>query len=538
MTELILAVNSTQAVQGVNAISREVQDFAKKADEAASRVDVLETQVGDLSKQLDSSRRATGSLADENRRLKDTLVGTQAQMDAAAQKTRQFQQAAGALTELQSISARAKILGDEIGNLGTSFGSSARVGQAFAGVLLDVAQVGDKAKGGLSAFTALLRSNPLLAAAGVISAIATAMALFGKETKQANVDLERQIKLQEELRRSGVDLALQIQRTSDLQRVGFNVDAKQLEVDRAKQLTQAASSLAGQPGTQSISDLQTLTGLSYQQLRDLAQQRQGLVDIQQPSIAPTFGPIAGVPAGVSLDVNAPTTEAITNEAARVILLQLATALRIQAERTDFQAQVPKVTPAAAAPGISGEVYGPALPPPAGRRFTQEEVDRIMASRVRPDEAFQTVRPRVAYEEPIGPSPGPGFEMPMTPEQLAAYQKQFAPPTVLLDPEKMKQDAEELERFNEKLREMKSLGQDVGAALGSAFFSIVNGAANARQALAALLQQFVAIAQQRAIQGIANSIGNAFGSTVQQTNANAQTPGTANTGISLRGGSTP
>jgi hypothetical protein len=80
-----------------------------------------------------------------------------------------------------------------------------------------------------------------------------------------------------------------------------------------------------------------------------------------------------------------------------------------------------------------------------------------------------------------------------------------------------------------LQQLKSLGQDVGTAIGSAFFSIVNGAANARQALAGLLQQFVAIAQQRAIQGVANSIGNVFGSTVTQTNANATSNASMNPG---------
>jgi hypothetical protein len=98
--------------------------------------------------------------------------------------------------------------------------------------------------------------------------------------------------------------------------------------------------------------------------------------------------------------------------------------------------------------------------------------------------------------------------------------------------------EELRRLTEQLNQLKSLGQDVGQSIGSAFFSIVNGAANARQALAALLQQFVAIAQQRAIQGIANSIGNAFGASTAQQISNVQSGGVnvpAQPGGGLAGG---
>ena len=113
---------------------------------------------------------------------------------------------------------------------------------------------------------------------------------------------------------------------------------------------------------------------------------------------------------------------------------------------------------------------------------------------------------------------------MTPEQLAAYQMQFKPigyeMRVNEEQQRARLLAEELDRLNERLQQLKSLGQDVGQAIGGAFFSIVNGAANARQALAALLQQFVAIAQQRAIQGIANSFGNAFAASAPQAASNA------------------
>ena len=82
----------------------------------------------------------------------------------------------------------------------------------------------------------------------------------------------------------------------------------------------------------------------------------------------------------------------------------------------------------------------------------------------------------------------------------------------------------------------SVGADRrGQAIGGAFFSIVNGAANARQALAGLLQQFVAIAQQRAIQGVANSLGNAFGASTTQKINNLQGGGSVNVPTVVGGG---
>lgn len=70
----------------------------------------------------------------------------------------------------------------------------------------------------------------------------------------------------------------------------------------------------------------------------------------------------------------------------------------------------------------------------------------------------------------------------------------------------------MEKWREKFEELRSLGQDVGTAIGNSLFQAFT---SPRAALAGLIQQFQAIAQQLAVRGISNAIGNAFGSTIEQ-----------------------
>lgn len=451
MTILKLAIDATQAKQGAREVEQAVDQVGRSAERAGKAVDAAAQTVG-------------------------------RSLDSQAERAKNFSKTVEAVGEVTQISQRVRLLGEEVRNLGSGMGSAASIGQTLSGALIDIAQISGKVEGGFSGFIGLLRANPLLVAATVIGGIATAMSLFSGETKNANEELKRQIELQDQLRKTSVDLATQIQRNEDLARVGFGIDQQEQQYLRARRIAETATALSGQPGFQSFADLQALTGLDEQQLRNLAP-RGGIQQQTQRFESNVQGTRI-----VTTDVG------LTNEAARRVLLLLAENIKTNADLLQ--------------PGIQGAT-GP---------LTQAEVQAIQQQQ---------------YGPPAALAGGA-----MTPEQLAAYQAQFKAPgyemRVAEEQERARLLAEELDRLNERLQQLKSLGQDVGTAIGGAFFSIVNGAANARQALAALLQQFVAIAQQRAIQGIANSIGNAFGSTVGQANANAQTPGTANTGTSLRG----
>ena len=448
MTTLKLAIDASGARQGAREFETAADQVGRSAEKAGKTVDIY---------------FGTGSVINRS-------------MDEASKKTGQFAKTVEAVGEATQIQQRVRLLGEEVRNLGSGMGSAASIGQTLSGALIDIAQIAGKVEGGFGGFVNLLKANPLLIAATVIGGIATAMGLFGDETNEANQQLQKQIKLQEELRNASVDFATQYQKNLDLRRVGFQVDEREIELSRARKLADVASRLAGQEGFQSFADLTALTDLSRQELIDLA----GPGGVKQQRTQRTV-------AGLQTTISETENIGLTNEAAREIILKVAQIFRNQAVLS-----------------------------PQGAPFVQGLVQA----------------PPVAAAGPSGPY-GPPAPRAMSAGELEAYQMQFKPigyeMRVNEEQQRARLLAEELDRLNERLQQLKSLGQDVGQAIGGAFFSIVNGAANARQALAALLQQFVAIAQQRAIQGIANSLGNAFGRSTQQEINNL---GTGNTSVSF------
>jgi hypothetical protein len=462
---LKLELNAQQMRQETQGAKTDLDGVSKSAEAAGRAVD-------GMGRQVDAAARTVGTST-----------------EAAAAKTKKFQDGVAALGEVTQINQRVRLLGEEVRNLGSGFSSAGTVASVFAQSLVDVAQISSKAEGSFGGLVGLLRANPLLAAAGVLSAIATAMSLFGGETEDTNEKLREQIKLQQELRQASVDLALQIQRNADLQRIGFQVDQKEQETLRARRLAEVASGLAGQKGFQSFADLTSLTGLSQSELTDLAGPRgvrQQLQEVVVPGLQTTRSQLVDV--------------GLTNEAAREIILRVAQIFRNQAVFSpNSTAPVQGVVQAGQA-GVSNGGYG------------------------------------------FG-----GFGV-LQPGQIATLRDRLNPPNLASDYSVVSQEQifnviakrrdDEIRKLTEQLNQLKSLGQDVGTAIGGAFFSIVNGAANARQALAGLLQQFVAIAQQRAIQGIANSLGNAFGASTAQQISNVQSGGVnvpAQPGGGLAGG---
>jgi len=460
MTTLKLAIDSSGARQGAREFETAAEQVGRSAQKAGSAVDIYLGAGSTISRSIDE----------------------------ASSKTKNFAKTVEAVGEVTQVSQRVRLLGEEVRNLGSGMGSAASIGQTLSGALIDIAQISGKVEGGFSGFVTLLRANPLLVAATVIGGIATAMSLFSGETGKANEELKQQIALQEQLAKTSVDLALQLQRNQDLQRIGLPIDQKEQELLRARRLAEVASGLAGQQGFQKFGDLTALTGLSQQELIDIA----GPSGVQRQTRR--------------LESNAQGTRTetldlgITNEAAREIILQVAQIFRNQAVFSPEVAAPVQGVVQAPRPGVSDGGYGF-----GGFGILQPGQISTLRNRLNP--------PNLASDYSI-----------------VSQQQIFA---VIA-----KQRDEELRKLTEQLQQLKSLGQDVGTAIGSAFFSIVNGAANARQALAGLLQQFVAIAQQRAIQGIANSLGNAFGASTAQQISNVQSGGVnvpAQPGGGLAGG---
>ena len=451
MTTLKLAIDASGARQGAREFETASEQVGRSAQKAGSAVDIYFGPSSTTSKAFEDSGK----------------------------KASNFAKTVEAVGEVTQVSQRVRLLGEEVRNLGSGMGSAASIGQTLSGALIDIAQISGKVEGGFSGFVRLLGANRLLVAATVIGGIATAMSLFSGETGKANEELKQQIALQEQLAKTSVDLALQLQRNQDLQRIGFPIDQKEQELLRARRLAEVASGLAGQQGFQKFGDLTALTGLSQQELIDLA----GPGGVQRQTRQLT--------SNVQGTRTVTTDLGITNEAAREIILRVAQIFRNQSVFSPEVAAPVQGVVQAPRPGVSDGGYGF-----GGFGILQPGQISTLRNRLNP--------PNLASDYSI-----------------VSQQQIFS---VIA-----KQRDEELRKLTEQLQQLKSLGQDVGTAIGSAFFSIVNGAANARQALAGLLQQFVAIAQQRAIQGVANSIGNAFGSTVNQANANATSNASMNPG---------
>ena len=457
MTTLKLAIDASGARQGAREFETASEQVGRSAQKAGSAVDIYFGPSSTTSKAFEDSGK----------------------------KASNFAKTVEAVGEVTQVSQRVRLLGEEVRNLGSGMGSAASIGQTLSGALIDIAQISGKVEGGFSGFVTLLRANPLLVAATVIGGIATAMSLFSGETGKANEELKQQIALQEQLSKTSVDLALQLQRNQDLQRIGFPIDQKEQELLRARRLAEVASGLAGQQGFQKFGDLTALTGLSQQELIDLA----GPGGVQRQTRQLT--------SNVQGTRTVTTDLGITNEAAREIILRVAQIFRNQSVFSPEVAAPVQGVVQAPRPGVSDGGYGF-----GGFGILQPGQISTLRNRLNP--------PNLASDYSI-----------------VSQQQIFS---VIA-----KQRDEELRKLTEQLQQLKSLGQDVGTAIGSAFFSIVNGAANARQALAGLLQQFVAIAQQRAIQGVANSLGNAFGASTTQKINNLQGGGSVNVPTVVGGG---
>lgn len=367
-----------------------------------------------------------------------------------------------AVTEVTQVGGRVRLLGEEIKNLGSGFGSAAGVAQTFAGALIDVAQVAQKADGSLKGFALALRANPILAAAGVISLIASAMALFGGETRDTTKELEKQVDVLESLRRAATDAQTQLKITQELERAGFALEPGRLAEDRGRAIAEQIARLPD-GGRIPISDLSRLTNLSAEEIARRAPQ--GSV-----SFLPSFS--SAQPNGDRVPFS------LSNEGAREFLRQIAQELRRTAEIASLAPGQRTVADASLFPtvGVYGGIgadrpYGPQLPTPGVGYFNG----------------------------PIGPMPG--------------EESPFARVTRMNEI----QDAErQLAEFNERLAQTRQLGLEVGTALGNSFFSFLQNANNARGVLVGLLQQLSQIAQQRIVSGFANGVANLFAPTPTQT----------------------
>ena len=506
MVTLQVAVDSTSGVQGSQAITRELERMGRQAQESAQRVDQLEGNLAQFAKEAEASRKAAEALANDNRKLVDQLKSTQQALQGSSDKAAQFQRAAGALNEVSQVGQRVRLLGEEVRNLGSGFSSTSSVLNTFALGLTDVAQISSRASGGFGGLVALLRANPLLAAAGVLTAIATAMGLFGDKTSETNDKLKQQVDLLDQIRQSQQTFRDRARLESANLLLGIESKPGERERTIALALRDEALRLGNAGGTVPLSELAKVLGEA-----GLPTRRNYVAEMMElgaPRSALTFRRGFGQTfQGEEQPTELPGrfVEQYLLEQAR-IQLDAARKLESGAQALENAVQRSKQpggdTGADIVAALSGEPQGPPAP---GRRFTAEEVAAIRASRRRPSDVFRDAR----EPEYAGVSQA---------DRLAQFetstQRSISGAAIMTEAERkasFEQAKQELIEFEERFQSLKSLGQDVGTSVGNAFFSITNGAATARQALAALLQQFLAIAQQRAVAGFANAVSNSFGS---------------------------
>lgn len=485
----------TRGQEQAQAAGRALDQVGQSAERAAQKVD----------RTADATERAAGGLG---RDLPRAASDAGRALEQAGQAGTKFSDSVQVLGEAGQIGQRVRLLGEEVRNLGSGLGSAASVGNLLAGTLVDVAQVMDKAKTSTGGLVALLRANPLLLAAGVFTAIASAMSLFGDSTEETNSKLKTQIELQRQLKDASLDLAQQLQRNEDLQRVGFPIDQQAQDELRARRLAEVASNLKDADGFQKFEDLVKLTGLSEAELR----LRAGTNGVARETFPRTVVSVPGAPGASFVIPESTKAVGLTNEAAREIILAIAQGIRENAgqafgpraaELTPFEAgianQLQYPTVGGAAPSTANVGYGAPIGPGLSP-YQQGLADRLYFPNVGGPYA------NIGYGAPIGPQAQPFQAGPVDQETIRAA-------------------AQAQQELNERLAQTRALATDVGTAIGSAFAGIVSGATTARQALAQLVQQFAALAQQQFVRQFANTFANTFApSATQVATTNPQMTG--------------
>ena len=429
VASLKLTVDATSGVQGVQQLDQSMQQLGTEAAATAGKLDTVGRNAG-------------------------------ASFDNAASKALKLNRAIEAVGEVSQVGSRVRLLGEEIRGLGSGFGSAAGVATALSGALIDVAQVSEKTGGSLAALAVVLRANPILAAAGVISLIASAMSLFGGNTRDANAELSKQIQLQKQLADATTDIQTKLQRNADLRTAGFGTDPGADQRLRAEQLVQVATGLSSRQGLIQQGELSAVSGVSVQ---GLLQRAGPFGRTNTPFLGATFTP----------------------DQARTVLLAIASELRQQSEEiVNREATTAAQRVFQQGEGIRPGLYGPQLPPGGIPGVPQAAAGQ-----------FPNVLPitgGVGYGSAIGPSPAG-----LSPFDQGRISNEIA--------DAARASAE----FEERLRTLRDLGNDVGSALGNAFGSMVFNISNARQALAGFLQQLSAIGQQQITRGFGNAFANLF-----------------------------
>ena len=428
---------------------------------------------------IDASAMQAGGRVGEDalRRIKAASASAVADLEKIPKAGQNFQQLSrsfGVAQEALSIGNRVRGLGLEFEALGKGMGSASTAALLFGQTFLDVAQImaranaATAASGGFFArLFASIRANPLTTIAVGLSAVAIGMQIFGSRTEETTKGIRSQADALRELRQAQ-DTLLQRQYTTQIrEQAGIPTDTVGDLTARRDFLVEQAARLTGE-----------------------AAQR------QRPGSPFDFGTLDPTVVGETLGIS---VEKVFERFGRTFEGTVPSA-SVLAELTEQirNLQLSIVGRQAGIEQGAAKTYGPELPFTSVQQAQgQQQLDAYIRSLEQESELLgQSEEARLRSVAVINA------------ENIA---KQSG--ITLLESEKQAIVAQI--ELQQRLVELRQIGVETGQAIANSFFSIVNGANSARQALAQLIQQLIALAQQRAIAGFGNALGQVFAGTAVQ-----------------------
>lgn len=389
-------------------------------------------------------------------------------------------------SEALQIGGRVRAVGQEFAALGQGMGSISALSLNVAAGLLDVVQVtrllkaeklaeqGAEAASGFGKFFALLSGNPLLVASVAITGIAGAMSLFSGNTEKARQAQDALNKSLAEFENRKLDVKFR-------QNVGLPVSAQEVAQEEIRRLGTLSRDIttAGQPVT--IAQLAKDLGVSEEGLRNR------LRPSEVASVSGSFDLSAGGVGGFGLRPK----DGVSPLGAQ----------RLIEDRARLFARVPE---AAAARTFGGEFTPPEVKPVSA----QQETYRGDTEALR--EYLDSLRQETQLL---------GLSQDEREQSIALINaEQIAKQNGLTIDGTIRDGIREQITLQQQLQQAQELARASGEIFGTAFFSIVNGANSARQAVAQLVQQLAALAQGQAIKGLGNAFAGLFAPSSQQASS--------------------
>lgn len=442
MPTLELSIDATGAQRGANDAAKAIDQVAGRAKSATQAVGQLGTAAKVGGNNLSAAFAATGGGLSVTR----GLVGIGDGLRSANVAMATFS-ASQALLDLGRFSADMRAVGAATGATG----------------------------GAMSTLAAIVKANPLLTIATVLAGAATAMGLFGRETKKVTSEWDKLGKAVRDAR-----LGSQVK------------DYLGIQNDRGSELSSLESLIQGylnQPNYRmvSTSSLREQTGLPQSQIEYAAKRG----DSNSRFI--NFEP--------GVDTKIPSI------AAAAILRRVYQDIKDQVAR-----QAPEPRSVAFEGGLFGSQFGGVPNFDAGpRNFRDIENQRL-----------QDFRDQQIQKNALGPGEVPGgvnfarINNEYSGQFLRNQESQFIAGQADARQRNIEQAQIEMDRLIQQ-------GEQFGATIGDAFFNVASGAQTARQAIAAIVSDLARATAQRGFAGIFGSVAGSFGKTGVQA-AGDSSPG--------------